>query len=60
MVTSGWLDENQVPEDMRSLIPVSNVRSMSSVTSLSSVSSDDDEEDQVAREVSPFDHKTLF
>ncbi|KAG8916649.1 hypothetical protein FRC02_003681 [Tulasnella sp. 418] len=25
MVASGWLDENQVPEDMRSLVPVSNV-----------------------------------
>ncbi|KAG8914400.1 hypothetical protein FRC02_005011 [Tulasnella sp. 418] len=47
MVASGWLDENQVPEDMRSLVPVSNVRSMSSITSLSSVSSDDDKEEQV-------------
>ncbi|KAG8915431.1 hypothetical protein FRC02_004521 [Tulasnella sp. 418] len=60
MVASGWLDENQIPEDMRSLVPVSNVRSMSSITSLSSVSSDDDEEEQVRRSVSPFDHEALF
>ncbi|KAG8919261.1 hypothetical protein FRC02_001782 [Tulasnella sp. 418] len=60
MVASGWLDNNQVPEDMRSLIPVSNVQSMSSITSLSSVSSDDNKEDQVACEVSSFDHETLF
>ncbi|KAG8916660.1 hypothetical protein FRC02_003676 [Tulasnella sp. 418] len=50
MVASGWLDNNQVPEDMQSLIPVSNVRSMSSITSLSSVSSDDDEEQQFLME----------
>ncbi|KAG8911980.1 hypothetical protein FRC02_006231 [Tulasnella sp. 418] len=60
MVASGWLDENQIPEDMRSIVPVSNVRSMSSITSLSSVSSDDNEEDQVTHAVLPFDHETLF
>ncbi|KAG8918527.1 hypothetical protein FRC02_002308 [Tulasnella sp. 418] len=60
MVASGWLDDNQVPEDMRSLIPVSNVRSMSSITSLSSVSADADEEEQVDRALSPFDHESLF
>ncbi|KAG8915637.1 hypothetical protein FRC02_004415 [Tulasnella sp. 418] len=58
MVASGWLDNNQVPEDMQSLIPVSHVRSP--VSSLSSVSADANEEEQVARSLSPFDHESLF
>ncbi|KAG8914138.1 hypothetical protein FRC02_005093 [Tulasnella sp. 418] len=58
MVASGWLDNSQSPEDMMSLIPVSNVRS--SISSLSSVSADADEEEQVARSLSPFDHESLF
>ncbi|KAG8909845.1 hypothetical protein FRC02_007554 [Tulasnella sp. 418] len=62
MVASGWLDENQIPEDMHSLIPVSNVRSMSSISSLSSVEGNELEPDDIShpRNVEVVDTPALY